>query len=228
MDFYIVNGGPRKKYNTAQLLEKASEGIIDELKNNHAEKDINIHQIHLYDLNFKGCKSCFHCKRIGGKYYAQCPIKDDLRELLPEIQNADGIIFGSPIYFGEITGELRSFLERFLFSVLVYGGESNAPKRMPIGMIYTMNVTEEGFEQFYGDKFDILENAIESLYSKPYSMKVYDTFQFSDYSKYENYIFDPELKAKRKEEHFPIDLEDAYKLGKKITKDSLKVVENIK
>ena len=221
MEFYIVNGGPRKKYNTAQLLEKAGEGISDELKKNNVE-DINIHHIHLYDLDFKGCKSCFHCKRIGGKYYAQCPIKDDLRELLPEIKNSDGIIFGSPIYFGEITGELRSFFERFLFSALVYGGESNAPKRMPMGMIYTMNVTEEGFNQVYGNKFDILEGAMEFLYSKPYSLKVYDTFQFSDYSKYENYAFDPELKAKRRDEHFPLDLDDAYNMGVKIAKDSLK------
>ena len=129
---------------------------------------------------------------------------------------------GTPIYFGEITGELRSFFERFLFSALVYGGESNAPKRMPIGMIYTMNVTEEGFEHFYGDKFDILENGIANLYSKPYSLKVYDTFQFSDYSKYENYAFDPELKAKRRDEHFPLDLDDAYNMGVKIAKDSLK------
>ena len=145
MDFYIVNGGLRKKFNTAQLLKKASEGLIDELKKDFDEDEINIHQIHLYDLEFKGCKSCFHCKRIGGKYYAQCPIKDDLRDLLPKMKKSDGIIFGSPIYFAEITGELRSFFERFLFSSFVYGGESNAPKRMPIGIIYTMNVTEEIF-----------------------------------------------------------------------------------
>ena len=171
MDFYIINGGPRKRYNTAQLLEKAAEGIHDELKGNFDDEDINIHQIHLYDLDYKGCKSCFHCKRIGGKYYAQCPIKDDLRDLLPKMKNSDGIIFGSPIYFGEITGELRSFFERFLFSSFVYGGESNAPKRMPVGMIYTMNVTEDVFNQAYGNKFDILEDNIENVYSKPYSLK---------------------------------------------------------
>ena len=223
MEFYIINGGPRKKYNTAELLKKASEGIKDELKD--IDEDVNIHQIHLYYLNFKGCKSCFHCKRIGGKYYAQCPIKDDLLELLPKVQSCDGIIFGSPIYFGDITGELRSFLERFLFSMLVYGGESNAPKRMPMAMIYTMNVKEEVFDAYYGKKFDILEDSMENIFSKPYSLKVYDTFQFSDYSKYENYAFDPELKAKRKEEHFPIDLDNAYKLGRKIAQDSLKVNE---
>ena len=223
MDFYIINGGPRKKFNTAQLLKKASEGIIDELKKDFDEDEINIHQIHLYDLEFKGCKSCFHCKRIGGKYYAQCPIKDDLRDLLPKMKKSDGIIFGSPIYFGEITGELRSFFERFLFSSFVYGGESNAPKRMPIGIIYTMNVTEEIFKEAYGSTFDLLEDNIENVYSKPYSLKVYDTYQFSDYSKYENYAFDPELKAKRKEEHFSIDLDDAYNLGVKIAQDSLKI-----
>ncbi len=223
MDFYLVNGSPRKKFNTAQLLEKASEGIIDELKKDFDGDEINIHQIHLYDLDYKGCKSCFHCKRIGGKYYAQCPIKDDLRELLPKMQNADGIIFGTPIYFGEITGELRSFLERFLFSVFVYGGESNAPKRMPIGMIYSMNVTEEVCEQIYGNKFEILENVFGDVYSQPHILRVYDTYQFKDYSKYENYAFDPELKAKRKEEHFHIDLEDAYNLGKKVAEDSLKI-----
>ena len=94
---------------------------------------------------------------------------------------------------------------------------------MPIGMIYTMNVTEDVFKQWYGNKFDVLETEMASIYSKPYSLKVFDTFQFSDYSKYENYAFDPELKAKRKEEHFPIDLENAYDLGVKIAQDSLKI-----
>ena len=68
-----------------------------------------------------------------------------------------------------------------------------------------------------------LERYKNLIYSKPYSLKVFDTFQFSDYSKYENYAFDPELKAKRKEEHFPIDLENAYDLGVKIAQDSLKI-----
>ena len=220
MDFYIINGSPRKKYNTAELLENAGQGIKDELKDT---TDVNIHQIHLYDLDYKGCKSCFHCKRIGGKYYAKCPIKDDLLDLIPKIQNSDGIILGSPIYFGDITGEMRSFLERLLFSLFVYGGESNATKKMPVAFIYTMNVTEEVFNGLYGNKFDLMEDIIGGIFTKPYSLKVYDTYQFSDYSKYENYAFDPELKAKRKEEHFSIDLKDAYDLGVKIAQDSLKI-----
>lgn len=214
MTFYLINGSPRKKYNTAQLLEKAKEGILSEIE------DAEVETINLYDLSFKGCKSCFHCKRIGGKYYGECPIKDDLRELLPKIWNCDGLIIGSPIYFSDVTGELRSFIERLLFPKLVYGGEPITPKRMPVGCIYTMNAGEEYGKLFQDKIFDGFEMLFENFFRKPYSLKVYDTFQFSDYSKYENYMFDPELKAKRKEEQFPIDLENAFEMGKKIAEDS--------
>ena len=86
-----------------------------------------------------------------------------------------------------------------------------------------MNVTEDICAPLYGSTFDLLESNLENVYSNPHSLKVYDTYQFTDYSKYENYAFDPELKAKRKEIHFPIDLKDAYGLGVKIAQDSLKI-----
>ena len=128
MDFYLINGGPRKKNNTSKLLKKVNDGINDELTKNNIN-EININTIRLYDLDYKGCKSCFHCKKIGGKYYGECPIKDDLRELLPKIHECDGIVFATPIYFGDVTGEMRSFLERLMFSKLVYGRESLASKK---------------------------------------------------------------------------------------------------
>ena len=49
-----VNGSPRKKWNTATLLEKALEGA----KSQGAKTEL----FHLYDLNYKGCISCFACK----------------------------------------------------------------------------------------------------------------------------------------------------------------------
>ncbi|MCO5381118.1 MAG: flavodoxin family protein [Methanosarcina barkeri] len=57
MKVIAINGSPRKKWNTATLLEKALEGAVSE----GAETEI----IHLYDLNFKGCTSCFACKLKG-------------------------------------------------------------------------------------------------------------------------------------------------------------------
>ena len=220
MDFYLINGGPRKKYNTTKLLKSIYDGINDELTKNNISKS-NINTIRLYDLDFKGCKSCFHCKKIGGKYYGQCPIKDDLRELLPKIHECDALVFATPIYFGNITGELRSFLERLIFSKFVYGKESLAFKK-PNAIIYSMNVKKEVADEIYENTvFKNTEKYIEYTFGKPYSLKVYDTYQFKDYSLYENYIFDEKEKAKTLKNQFPKDLESAYDLGVKIVKDLL-------
>ena len=104
-----INGSPRKKWNTAMLLEKALEGASSA----GAETEL----IHLYDLDFKGCISCFACKTLGGKSYGRCAVKDGLAPVLDRAAAADALILGSPIYFGSATGEMRSFMERLLFPV---------------------------------------------------------------------------------------------------------------
>ena len=217
MTYYLINGSPRKNCNTSQLLQESLKGIKDSVN------DADVEIIHLYDLDYKGCKSCFHCKKIEGKYYGQCPIKDDLEELLPKMWDAEGIIFGTPIYFGDVTGELRSLLERFFFAKLVYGGESLIKnKNINIGLIYTMNAGGEDnstIKEIYNNTiFQPLEQTFKYYTNNFYSIEVYDTYQFKDYSKYENYLFDEKAKRKRRQEEFPKDLQNAYKLGKQIVK----------
>ena len=73
MTYYLINGSPRKNFNTAQLLDKAAEGI------KNIKEDAKIEIIDLYQLNYKGCMSCFNCKMIDGPFYKQCPINDDLK-----------------------------------------------------------------------------------------------------------------------------------------------------
>jgi multimeric flavodoxin WrbA len=62
MKVMAFNGSPRKKWNTATLLEKALEGAASQ----GAETEL----IHLYDLDFKGCISCFAYKTRGVKVMA--------------------------------------------------------------------------------------------------------------------------------------------------------------
>ena len=54
MNILAINGSPRKSGNTATLLNKALEGA--------ASQGAKTELFHLYDLNFKGCISCFACK----------------------------------------------------------------------------------------------------------------------------------------------------------------------
>ena len=123
-----INGSPREKGNTAILLNKALEGA----KEQGAETEL----INLYDLNYKGCISCFACKRQGGKSYGKCICADELSPILKKIEQADALILGSPIYFGTVTGEMRSFMERLLYPYLVYDekGSTLFSKKIPTGV----------------------------------------------------------------------------------------------
>ena len=171
-------------------------------------------------MDFKGCKSCFSCKRIGGKNYGKCAINDDLAEVLEKLSLCDGVILGSPIYFGDVTGELRSFIERFAFPYLTYSSDDNiAPKRMPTACIYTMNCPEEIFDMMnYQITLNTLEGALEAVFKKPITMCSFDTYQFNDYSKFKSDMFDEAKKLEVRETQFPKDLKEAYELGQKLSK----------
>lgn len=66
----VINGSPRKGWNTATLLAHAAEGARSE--------GATIGWVDLYGLDFKGCRSCFACKTRGGKSYGHCAQRDGL------------------------------------------------------------------------------------------------------------------------------------------------------
>ncbi len=217
MKVYAINGSPRKNKNTAILLQKALDGVKEAAKDKEVETEI----INLYDLNYTGCKSCFACKRLGGKNYGKCAINDDIYEILEKISQADGLIFGSPIYFSNITGQLLAFLERLLFPYLVYDKNYSTipPKRMPTAFIYTMNAPENFMEQIgYPKAFNHIEKVIERTFTKPLVMYSNDTYQFDDYEKYESSAFSKEAKEEHKRIQFPLDCKKAFELGVNLIK----------
>lgn len=213
MKVIAINGSPRKKWNTATLLEKALEGAASE----GAETEM----IHLYDLNFKGCTSCFACKLKDGKSYGKCAVKDDLTPVLEKLKDADAVVLGSPIYLGNSTGEMRSFMERYVFPYLVYSNETPTlyPKNIPVGFIYTMGIKEEYFDMFgLGKTIELNENFSKRIFGHSESLCSTDTYQFDDYSKYVADRFDPEEKAKRRKEVFPQDCQKAFEMGVRFVK----------
>jgi multimeric flavodoxin WrbA len=208
MKVMAVNGSPRKTWNTATLLKKALKGAASQ----GAETEL----VHLYDLNYKGCISCFACKTRGGKSYGQCAVKDDLKPILEKIAAADGLILGSPIYFGIVSGEMRSFMERLLFPYFTYTDppQSLCPKKMPTGFIYTMNVTEEQMRDWgYETLFENAQRLLQMAFGAAETVCSFDTYQFKDYAKVVADRFDPEKKARRRREVFPQDCETALALG---------------
>ena len=208
MNMIAFNGSPRKDRNTAVLLEHALEGA--------ASQGAHTELVHLYDYNYKGCTSCFACKLKGGKSYGRCAMKDDLTPLLEKIEKADAVIIGSPVYFGDVTGEVRSFLERLMFPYLVYDESYSSlfTRRIPVGFIYTMNVNESRLEEAgYKQRFSSMQQSVARIFGAAKSLYVTDTYQFDDYSKYVVTSFSAEAKAKRHAEVFPEDCQRAFDMG---------------
>ena len=208
MKLLAINGSPRKKCNTATLLKKALEGA----ESKSAETEL----INLYDLDYKGCKSCFACKTRGSRSYGKCNVIDDLTEVIEKFEASDAVIFGSPIFFGTVTGEMRSFMERLKFPYYTYTDppQSLYPKKINTGFIYTMNVTEEQQKLLgYNIHFKSIEYYLKSIFGPTESLFSYDTYQFNDYSKVVADRFDQEQKAKTHREIFPKDCKKAFEMG---------------
>jgi len=213
MKVLAFNGSPRKKWNTATLLEKALEGSASQ----GAETEL----IHLYDLNYKGCVSCFACKTKGGKSYGKCAVKDDLTPIFKKIEATDAIILGSPIYFGTVSGEMKSFMERLLYPYMKYSDPPQLlfPKKINTGFIYTMNATEEQMKKFgFAQHIRLNEIILKMIFGASESLFSCDTYQFKDYSKVVADRFDADKKAQRRKEVFPKDCEKAFEMGARFAK----------
>ena len=170
---YAINGSPRKNKNTATLLDKVLEGA------KKSNPNILTERIDLYGLKYTGCLSCFACKRKGGASYGKCAVRDDLYEVLEKLRDADALVFGSPIYYRTITGQLHSFYERFFFPYMQYkhGYPNLVQKKIPTACIYTMNVKkEEMLADGYLEYMKLFEIFLENYFQKPLILHSFNTY----------------------------------------------------
>ena len=208
----IIDGGPRKNFNTASMLQKFAEGATS------VSDKIEVKTVRLYGLDYKGCMSCMACK-IKGKASNVCKFKDALTPVLEEIAVADGLALGSPIYFGDVTGQMRTFLERLAFPWLSYNDYSmTAPKRMPVVLMETMNGTpERNNSQGYGS----MEYCIQTALGEPERLIAYNTYQVKNYERFELASFSEEAKRQWRDEHWEQDLQKAFDVGKQMAEKIL-------
>ena len=139
--------------------------------------------------------------------------------MLEEIADADGLVLGSPIYFGQITGQMQAFLERLAFPWLSYNDYSlTAPKRMPVVLMETMNGTpERNNSQGYGS----MEFCIQTALGEPEHLVAYNTYQVKNYERFELASFSEEAKRQWRDEHWEQDLQKAFDAGKQMAEKIL-------
>ena len=208
MKTIILNGSPRKDWNTARLLKSAQRGA--------EAAGAETEYIDLFDLKYAGCRSCLACKRKGVPEPCRCYYQDELTPVLERVWQADRLILGSPIYFGEPTGQLRNFLERIIFPALSYNSFSTVFQgKVDVDVFLTMNAPEEAYEKLYRVKMEEYFAPFHMLNGAIIIHPIWDTVQVKDYSKYEMAGIDGAKKQARHDALFPDALSQAFEIGKK-------------
>ncbi len=205
----VVNGSPRKGWNTDTLVSEAAKGA--------ESAGAVVEKFDLYKLEkYTGCISCFGCKKE--KFKGRCICRDGLTPVLDAIREADGLILGTPNYLSEVSAGFRALYERLIFQNLTYNAEHYCCNQnvIPVLMIMTSN----GPDTYYADLVENYRQTLSRFVGPTETLIVGDTLQLKDYSKtdWPWSIFDPEEKQRRHETVFPQECQKAFELGAALVK----------
>jgi len=106
MKIVCLLGSPRSKGNSAAIAKRfcdTAEGL-----------GAKVQTFELNKLNYRGCQACMACKTKLDK----CALKDDLTEVLDSVREADVLVMATSTYFGDVTSQLKGFIDR-AYSYLV-------------------------------------------------------------------------------------------------------------
>ena len=215
----FFNGSPRKGWNTDRMLQSAQAGA--------EEIGAATELVHLYDIDYKGCKSCFACKVKNSRTNGVCAIRDGLRPILQRARQADVLVIGSPVYYNQPTGMVRSFIERLAFPVGTYLWKDGRQvvlrdKVIETAMIYTMNCPVDWLERFNYPLFlEDTANTMKAIFGECETLLSCNTYQFKDYSRYDFNLFTEEEKRAHRDRQFPVDLRNARELGKRLVERAI-------
>ena len=109
----LLNGSPHAKGCTAAAL--------DEMVKIFSEEGIETETVQIGSKAIKGCIGCNRCGSLG-----KCVFDDLVNEVAPKFEAADGLVIGSPVYYGSPNGTILSFLDRLFYS-------TPFPKHMKVG-----------------------------------------------------------------------------------------------
>lgn len=95
----IINSSFRKGGNSEALCAQFARGA--------REAGHNVTVVNLRDMQLKFCIGCMSCLKTG-----KCVHSDGVNGLLPAVQNADALVFATPVYYYCMSGQLKTFLDR--------------------------------------------------------------------------------------------------------------------
>jgi multimeric flavodoxin WrbA len=161
-----IVGSPRKNGNTDTLVQAVLDGA-KEAGHETAKYSLN-------EMKYSGCQGCGYCKN-----HEECRQDDDVSKLLQDMRQAGAVVFGSPIYFGQFTGQFRLMEDR-MYSLIDTGFKSRlSPGKKAVIVISQGNPDVNAFDGAVQDfarvlgmlGFEVIETIKMANGNRPDSVK---------------------------------------------------------
>ena len=165
MKVILINGSPRKNGCTNRALKEVQAQLSKEGVDS---------EIFWIGTSVQGCLGCYKCKSSG-----DCVFNDKVKEFIAKAKEADGFVFGSPVYYSSASGSIVSFMDRAFFSggsflrdkpaaTVVSCRRGGATETFgQLNMYYTINsmpvVSSQYWNQVHGSTPEEVEQDIEGL-----------------------------------------------------------------
>ena len=136
MKVLMLNGSPRANGNTARALKEMETAFLEE--------GVEVEIVHVGNQPIRGCIACGQCRKLG-----KCVFDDLVNEVAPKLQEADGLVLGSPVYYASANATLMAFVQRLFYS-------TRFPKTMKVGASVVaarrggLSATYDEMNKFFG------------------------------------------------------------------------------
>ncbi|OGW37115.1 MAG: NADPH-dependent FMN reductase [Nitrospirae bacterium GWC2_56_14] len=100
MRIVTILGSPRSKGNSTAIARHFTDAA--------AGRGAAVETFELNRLSYRGCQGCYACK----KTLDRCVLDDDLAPVLAAVKEADLVLMASPVYYGDVTAQLKGFIDR--------------------------------------------------------------------------------------------------------------------
>nr|WP_320133724.1 flavodoxin family protein [uncultured Holophaga sp.] len=136
MKILVLLGSPRANGNSAAIATRLAATA--------SARGAEVQTVALNGLSYRGCQACYACKgRLD-----RCILEDELTPVLAAVESADVLVLATSVYFGEVTAQLKGFLDRcysFLAPGYLAGGEKGRLKGKRLVFIQTQGNPDPAF-----------------------------------------------------------------------------------
>ncbi len=144
----ILNGSPRKHGYTSDLIETMKCNL---------NENIHVDVFECHDANVRFCTDCRHCE-----VNYSCIINDEMQVLYKKIEEADVLVFATPVYFYTVSAQIKAVIDRFQVYFFKHVNKQNQSMKVKEGYIITVGGAKSYTNQFDGVK-TVIKGAMGNL-----------------------------------------------------------------